>query len=423
MAVFRKKVFKNGLTVILVPMKGSITATALVLVRAGSKYETKDINGISHFLEHLCFKGTVKRPRAIDIAKELDEIGAGYNAFTSQEYTGYFAKSHSRHLDRILDVVSDIYVGPVFSVEEIEKEKGVIVEEINMYEDTPARHVQDLFMNLLYGNQPAGWNIAGEKKIVTSFKREQLLDYRKRHYVASATTVVIAGKFNEKHILSLIEKKFDVVATTKKDNKRKVNEEQKAPGVLLEAKKTDQSHIVLGFRSYGIHHRDNFIIDVMAALLGSGMSSRLFQRIREEMGVGYYVRAYNELHTDHGVFQISAGVDNKRVREVIRAVIDEVGKLKKETVSEDELKKVKDHIAGSMSLELESSDSMATFYGVQHVLKHSVITPREIMKKVREVTPQQIKRVANRLFVDERLNMAMVGPHTDKKSIARILKM
>jgi len=190
---FKKTILKNGLRVITVPMKDNPTATVLVLVEAGSKYETKKINGLSHFLEHMCFKGTTKRPKAIDISKELDALGSQYNAFTAQEYTGYYAKSDAKHFSRIFDVVSDIYLNSTFPNIEMQKEKGVIIEEINMYEDMPNRHVQDLIMKLLYGNQPAGWNIAGEKKNILKMKRDDFVNYKKAHYLPEATTIVISG--------------------------------------------------------------------------------------------------------------------------------------------------------------------------------------------------------------------------------------
>src|SRR5574343_674288 len=179
----KKKVFKNGLRVITVPMKDNPTATVLVLVEAGSKYEDKKINGISHFLEHMCFKGTQKRPRAIDISKELDAIGSQYNAFTAQEYTGYYAKADAKHFKKIFDVVSDIYLNSTFPETEMQKEKGVIIEEINRYEDMPHRHVQDLIMKLLYGDQPAGWNIAGEKENILKMKRGDFVKYKGEHYL------------------------------------------------------------------------------------------------------------------------------------------------------------------------------------------------------------------------------------------------
>src|SRR5574343_287559 len=205
---FTKTILKNGLKVITVPMKDNPTLTVLVMVEAGSKYETKEINGLSHFLEHMCFKGTIKRPKAIDISRELDAIGSQYNAFTAQEYTGYYAKSDAKHFKKIFDVVSDIYLNSTFPEGEMEKEKGVIIEEINMYEDLPPRHVQDMMMELLYGDQPAGWNIAGEKKNIINMKRDDFVKYHKEHYVPSATTIVVAGKITEKQVSTEVHKIF-----------------------------------------------------------------------------------------------------------------------------------------------------------------------------------------------------------------------
>src|ERR1035437_9929142 len=208
---FSKKVLHNGLRVITVPMKDNPTVTVLVLVEAGSKYEEKKVNGISHFLEHMCFKGTIKRPKAMDISKELDALGSQYNAFTAQEYTGYYAKSDSRHFKQIFDVVSDIYLNSTFPDTEMQKEKGVIIEEINMYEDMPQRHVQDLMMQLLYGDQPAGWNIAGEKKNILNMKRNDFVNYKKQHYLPEATVLIVAGAVTEKQVMREVKKIFSVV--------------------------------------------------------------------------------------------------------------------------------------------------------------------------------------------------------------------
>src|SRR3989344_631902 len=327
---FSKKVLHNGLRVIIVPMKDNPTVTVLVLVEAGSKYEGKKNNGISHFLEHMCFKGTSKRPKAIDISKELDSLGSHYNAFTAQEYTGYYAKSDARHFNKIFDIVSDIYLNSTFPEAEMQKEKGVIIEEINMYEDMPHRHVQDLMMKLLYGDQPAGWNIAGEKKNILNMKRDDFVKYKAAHYLPEATVLVVAGQVKEKEVFMEVSKIFADIKSGQKDKKPKVKEFQTKPEVLLKFKKTDQTHFVLGVRTYDLFNKKNAILSVLGGVLGGGMSSRLFQKLREEMGVGYYVRAYNDVYTDHGFFQISAGVDNKRINEVIRAVLAECKKLKEE---------------------------------------------------------------------------------------------
>ena len=419
---YTKKILKNGLRVVTVPMKDNPTVTVLVLVEAGSKYETKEINGISHFLEHMCFKGTVKRPKAIDISKELDSIGSQYNAFTAQEYTGYYAKSDAKHFKKIFDVVSDIYLNSTFPETEMQKEKGVIIEEINMYEDMPNRHVQDLMMELLYGDQPAGWNIAGEKKNITGMKRDDFITYKKAHYLPEATTIVVSGHVTEKEVMKEVLKVFGKIVPGKKSKKLKVVEKQEKPEVLLKFKKTDQTHFVLGVRTYDLFSKKNAVLSLLGGVLGGGMSSRLFQKLREEMGVGYYVRAYNDVYTDHGFFQVSAGVDNKRIEEVIYAVLEECRKLMREVVSEEELNKVKECLIGNMKLSLESSDDIANFYGGQELLKKEIKSAEEKAKELRKVSAKDIKKLANEIFKDKKLNLALIGPFKDKQKFSKILK-
>ncbi|MEK7588457.1 MAG: pitrilysin family protein [Patescibacteria group bacterium] len=419
---FSKKILKNGLRVVTIPMKDNPTATVLVLVEAGSKYETKDVNGISHFLEHMCFKGTVKRPKGIDISKELDAIGSQYNAFTAQEYTGYYAKSDAKHFKKIFDLVSDIYLNSTFPEVEMEKEKGVIIEEINMYEDMPNRHVQDLLMGLLYGDQPAGWNIAGEKKNILSMKRDDFVKYKKEKYVPEATTLVVAGRVTEKEVLKEVEKVFGHLSHHKKAKKEKTKETQVKPEVLVKWKDTDQTHFVLGVHTYDLFNKKNAVLSVLSGVLGAGMSSRLFAKLREEMGVGYYVRAYNDVYTDHGFFQISAGVDNKRIEEVIHAVLEECRKLKNELVGDEELEKVKECLIGNMKLSLESSDDIANFYGGQELLKKEMKSAEEKATEVRKVTAKQIKDMANAIFKNEKLNLALIGPFKEKTQFSKILK-
>ena len=405
-----------------IPMKDNPTVTVLVLVEAGSKYETKKVNGISHFLEHMCFKGTLKRPKAIDISKELDALGSQYNAFTAQEYTGYYAKSDAKHFSKIFDIVSDIYLNSTFPETEMEKEKGVIIEEINMYEDMPQRHVQDLIMKLLYGDTPAGWNIAGEKKNLLKMKRNDFVVYKKDHYLPEATVLIVAGAVTEKRVVNEANKIFGAVKRGQKIDKAKVKEKQKKPQVLINFKKTDQTHFVLGIRSKNLFSQRNTALSVLGGILGGGMSSRLFQKLREEMGVGYYVRAYNDFFTDHGFFQISAGVDNKRIVEVIKTVLHECNLLKKEKISEEELKKVKEYLIGNMKLSLESSDEVANFFGGQELLKRELKSAEEKAEKIRKVTAQEIQNLAKNIFQNNKLNLALVGPFKEKTKFSKILK-
>lgn len=403
-------------------MKDNPTVTVLVLVEAGSKYETKKINGISHFLEHMCFKGTVKRPKAIDISKELDALGSQYNAFTAQEYTGYYAKSDAKHFKKILNIVSDIYLNSTFPETEMEKEKGVIIEEINMYEDTPQRHVQDLTMKLLYGETPAGWNIAGEKKNILNMKRENFIKYKGEHYLPEATTIVVAGQVTEQSVLKEVKKIFGAIPRGRKQTKMKIKEKQKKPEVLLKFKKTDQTHFVLALRTHDLFSKKNPALSVLSGILGGGMSSRLFQKLREEMGVGYYVNAYNDSYTDHGFFQISAGVDNKRIKEVVKAVLEECKKLKNQRVPQEELEKVKECLVGNMKLSLESSDSLANFFGGQELLRHKIYSAPEKAQEIYKVTSAQVEALAKDIFQNQKLNLTLIGPFKDKSQFTQILK-
>lgn len=418
---YKKKILKNGLRIISVPNKDSLAATVLVLVEAGSKYETKKTSGLSHFLEHMCFKGTATRPKAIDISAALDSLGAQYNAFTGHEYTGYYAKVSSPHFDKALDIVADLYQNPLFNEEEINKEKGVVIEEINMYEDLPQRKVQDLIIELLYGDQPAGWNIAGNKETVKILNRSDFLKYRGEHYVASATTVVVAGKYDEKNIFKKIEARFKDVSTGKKFTKQKTKEEQKEPKILIHHKKSDQTHLVIALRTHDTYDKRNYTLDLLAHVLGGSMSSRLFQRIREQMGAAYYVRAESDTFTDHGYLAISAGVDNSRVHDVILAILDEFKKIRDVLMTEDELRMFKDSAIGSISLSLETSDAIANFYGGQEILKKTIDDPTELAEKIKKVTAGDIKKEAELIFRDDKLNLALIGPFEGSSDFAKIL--
>ena len=418
---YTKTKLKNGLRVITVPMKDNPTVTVLVLVETGSKYETKVKNGISHFLEHMCFKGTTIRPSAHAISAELDGIGSQYNAFTSQEYTGYYAKSDEKHFKKIFDVVSDIYLNSTFPETEMEKEKGVIVEEINMYEDMPHRHVQDLFTALLYGDQPAGWNIAGTRENVKAMTRDDFVAYKKAHYVPSATTVIVSGNVKESEVKKEIERVFGQLKSTPKAAKKETISKQSKPAVSINYKKTDQTHLIVGFRTFDTYDKRLPVLSILSTILGGGMSSRLFIKLREELGVAYYVRVMNDNLTDHGFFEVSAGVSNDRVQEVIKEILLECKKLTKEIVSKEEVEKAKEYILGNMKLELESSDAWANYFGGQEVLRKKIESPEEIEKKIRKVTALQVQALAKEIFVERSLNLALIGPFQDESVFSSIL--
>lgn len=418
-----KTTLPNGLRVLVVPMKETPTVTVQVLVATGSHYEKKENNGISHFLEHVCFKGTTQRPTSKIINHEFAEIGAMNNAFTSEEATGYWSKARTKHFEHIFDITSDIYLNSTFPEAEIEKEKGVVIEEINMYDDQPTSVVRDVFMNLLHGDQPAGRTILGPKENIRALTRDEIVEYRNAHYVPSKTVIVIAGGITKTEGLRLAKKYFGHLPAGKIIKKPKVVEQQRAPRIATKERKTEQSHFVLGFRSFPMKDKRDVTASLLGAVLGGGMSSRLFQKLREELGVCYYVKSGNSSYADNGIFAIRAGVDTNRLEEVMTVVLDEVRKLKTELVDEKELKKTKEVILGAIQMGLESSDALADWYGMDEILGKPLETPEQTAKKIKAITAKDLQRVANQIFVNEGLNFAVVGPTKDATSLKKILKV
>jgi len=423
MMEFHKTVLDNGLRVVVSPQKDNPAVTVLVLVETGSKYEDRDINGISHFLEHMCFKGTKKRPTAIEIATELDGVGATFNAFTGHEYTGYYAKVDKRHFDKALDVVSDIYLNQIFDSAEIEKERGPVTEEINMVADTPMRKVMDNFTTLLYGDQPAGWSILGPKDNIAKISKADFIQYKKDHYVSSATVVIVSGAVDKEEALQKITDTFSNMENSPKKDKVAVEEKQSSPEIQIEHKTSDQTHLALGVRAYDRFDDRRYALEVLATALGGGMSSRLFHKVREQMGAAYYVAAGTDLYTDHGYLVARAGVGNDRLEEVVEAILGEFKRLKEEELSEQELKKVKDYMVGKLMLGLETSDELAFFYGEQELLDKDLIQPEEVAKKIMAVTAKDIQSVAKDIFKNEKLNLALIGPVEDDSTLQATLKI
>jgi len=404
-------------------MEGTRTATVLVLVGTGSKYETKEINGISHFLEHMMFKGTTKRPGKMDIARELDAIGAEYNAFTGKEYTGYYAKASIDKLDTIMDVVFDIFLNSKLTEEDIDTERGVIVEELNMYRDMPQRYVGDLFEKLLYDDQPAGWDIGGEKETVMSLKRGQFVNYFNTHYVAKNTIIAVAGNIEPEVIKKKAGEYFSAIRDGNLVTKLPVTEKQSGPALLVHYKKTDQTHFHLGFRSCNMFDDRKYALGVLGTVLGGGMSSRLFEEVRDKRGLAYYVGAGNDTATDAGYFMVKAGVNNEKVFEAIKVVLDEIRKIKDSGIMAEELQRAKDNISGSMALGLEHSDAVANAYAGPILFENKVLTPEEELGKIKKVTLQEVHQVAKDIFDNNKLNLAVIGPFQDEEPFRAILKV
>ncbi len=429
-----KKTLTNGLRYMFIPMQQTETVLVMVLVSTGSDYETKEQSGLAHFLEHMCFKGTTKRPSATSIALEFDTMGADYNAFTSRGYTGYYARAHKKHADHIFDIVSDIYLNSTFPESEIKKEQGVVIQEINMYADDPQSRVSKLATELLYGDQPAGREIIGTKESVSSFDRQSLIKYHKSQYQGKNTLVVIAGNFDQANFAAKIKKEFGNMSSGKKNVRAKTIVTQTQPGIALDTRETDQTHLLLTFRAYGYEKggikskitdpkKRAAAIKTLAIALGGGMSSRLFQKMREELGICYYVGTSAALKPDAGNLVISAGVANDRVKEALKGIMDEVRRFKKEGISDAELKKVKEYRLSGLVLHLETTEDYADFYGKEEITRDEITGPKEVAKRIEGVTKAEVNQVLKEIFVSNGVNLAMTGPfkETDKKELLEIV--
>jgi len=419
--MFKRTVLPNGLRLILVPEKDAVTATVFVMVEAGSEYESKQNNGISHFLEHLVFKGTTNRPEPGRVIREIDGLGADYNAYTSREHTAYYAKVQADKVEKALEIISDIHLNPIFDLNEIERERGAVIEEINMYKDLPMRGVHDTLLELMYGDQPAGWNIAGPKINIKKLQRKDVVAYRNKHYVASKTAVVVSGKFNEKKIIEIVKKNFGKLPKVAKIKKSKTKDKQAKPQVKIEKKTLDQSHLALSIKAFPIHDDRRHALQVLASYLGGGMSSKLFILIREELGAAYYVRSSADLYLDHGHLEVSAGVDHKKLETVIGAVIGEFKELVEKPISAEDLKRTKDNITGRMMVGLDTSEDLAAFYGTQEIDNRKIATPEEAVQRIERVTAADIQSVAKDIFKDRNLNLVVIGPLENTASLKKVL--
>ncbi len=422
---FQKTVLKNGLRVITVPMPSFESATVLVMVGAGSRYETRENNGISHFLEHMAFKGTKRRPSAMAISSLIDGMGGEFNAFTGKEYTGYYIKSSKNNIKLSLDVLSDMLNNSLLDPLEINKERGVILEEINLYEDTPMRKIGDIYEHLLYGDTPMGWDIAGEKENIRKITREDFQAYMKSLYSADNMTVVVAGGINEKEALKLVEEQFGKMKSFLKQSYLAVVENQKKPAVFIKDKKTEQIHIALGVRTDGVDSPDKYPLAVLASILGGGMSSRLFHEVREKRGLGYYVRSSADHYKDAGSLVSVAGIDPKRVTDAVSVIIEEYGKATsgKLAVTKEELTKAKEFLKGHLVLELEDSRAVAVYYAQQELLEKETDNPDEVLKKLDSVKIDEVNTVGKKYFTDDKLNLALIGNYSDRQSLQKLLKL
>lgn len=421
---FQTHTLKNGLRVVLAPMKGAESVTVMVMSGTGSRFESEKENGMAHFLEHMVFKGTKKRPTAKHIAEELDGVGGMFNAFTSKDYTAYYAKVDKRHFKTAFDVVSDIFLNATLPTKEITKERGTIIEEINMYEDMPIRNVLDEADLLLYGEDHAlGRTILGPKENILSFKRADFLRYLQRNYVADNSVVCIAGNFSQKEALDRAKKTFTRMRTGAVPACEPYEHSQTKPRVRIKHKKTDQTHFVLSVPSYSFSEKNELVPELLASILGGGMSSRLFTEVREKRGLAYYVKAENDRYSDIGSLYMRAGVANTSLTKALETSLKEVRKLVTHRVPAKELKKAKEYVKGNMALALDGSDDLARFLGYSTVVRGKIENLKAYNKRIDAITAADIQEAAKELFKTEKLNLTVIGPHKNKKAFAALLKI
>ncbi|MBI5467478.1 MAG: insulinase family protein [Candidatus Kerfeldbacteria bacterium] len=422
MTPYHHRALPNGLRILTVPLHDTQAVTVFVFAKVGSRYERRSINGVSHFIEHLMFKGTTKRPNTLAISKLLDGVGANYNAFTSKDWTGYYVKINHEHTPLALDIVSDMLQHSKFDPKEIERERGVIIEEIKMYDENPVMTIEDLFEAVVFGDHhQLGWNIAGPQAVIRNVSRRDLLTYRDRYYHAGNMWVVVAGKLSP-HLDREIDRYFRTVKRRPANPPFRPYKVAPQPAVKLKKKELEQVQIGLGTRAYGYNDKRLPALNVLSVILGGNMSSRLFIQVRERRGLAYSVSAGANPYEDTGCFMVHAGLEKSRLQDALTVIVAELKKLKTTPVTSVELKRAKEFLRGKMILSIEDSDSLASWYGRQALFGKKILTPEQALKKVAAVTAKDVQRVARHLFRPSAMRLAVVGPYADAKPFTKILK-
>ncbi len=420
MSTFERHTLGNGLRVLLAPMPQATSVTCMIMLAAGSRYETRETNGNAHFSEHMFFKGTERRPTARDIGTEVDGIGGEFNAFTGKEYTGYYVKCAAEFRDTALDVLVDMLRNSKFAADEIEREKGVIVEEMNMYYDTPRDFIGGVYEELLYGDQPLGWDIIGRKETIRAADRDTFLGYTGRWYKPERMVVGLGGNVGGDSVAK-IEELLGDLPTADTGEPAHAEVQANGPRVKIHHKQSDQAHVCVGVPSYPLDHPDRYSLQLLATVLGTGMSSRLFTEVRERRGLAYYVFGINHSYTDAGSLYSQAGVDINRADEAVETIVRELQRIVDEPVGSAELEKSRNLAKGRFLLQLENPQGMIMFGLRREVLEGEAVEPREVQKGLDAVTAEDIQRVAKNVIGGHGINLALIGPFEDAEKFEALL--
>jgi predicted Zn-dependent peptidase len=424
----------KGLTVVKIPMSSVESVTVLAFANTGSRYETPELQGIAHFFEHMVFKGTANYATSQILAAAVDGVGADFNAFTSKEYTGYYVHSAAQHVALALDVVSDMLLTPKLQQADIDREKGVIIEELNMYVDSPQRHIDNVFENLLFGADPGlAHDIVGTKQTIQSFTSADFSRFLNHWYGLNNLVLVVAGDervVNSKTLMEQIETAFGKAPQSERGTTAKeAREKSLAPKVFGDERlsvvyrKTEQAHFILGWP--GIHRLDprRYALSLLSTILGGNMSSRLFTEVREQRGLCYYVHSSDDYFQDVGVFGAAAGVDPKRAAEALKVTVGEFLDIAsgKRLITELELQRAKDYVVGKTVLGLEDSESVAQYFGIKQLLRGEIETPDEVLAKVKAVKLDDLHQIAQQLIIKDQLRLAIIGPFKNQAKVQQWL--
>ena len=421
MTVYQRNALSNGLRVLTAPLEHAQSVTCYIMLAAGSRFENAGNRGIAHFAEHMFFKGTERRPTAKDIALEVDRFGGEFNAFTSKEYTGYYIRCAGEQRDQALDVLVDMIRNSKFDPEELEREKGVIVEEMNMYFDTPRDYVSSVYDDLLFGDNPLGWETLGTKETVTGATRDTFLDYISSWYKPARMVVGVAGMTGDDLLPRLEALLGDIEPADTGQPVPAAVERSAEPRVRIHSKDSDQANVCIGLPSYPIDHPDRYALQLLGTVLGTGMSSRLFLEVRERRGLAYYVYALNSSYTDAGTLVSQAGVDLKRADEAVGVIATEFKKLAEEPVPADELEKARALAKGRFVLQTESPNGLLLFGLRREVLEGRAAEPSELLAGLDAVTVDDVYRVAQDVIGGQGLRLAVIGPFDDPATFERLL--
>ncbi len=418
---YEKTTLKNGVRVITNSMPHTQSVSTIMYYGVGSRYEQDRIAGVSHFIEHMVFKGTNKRPTAKDISEAIEGVGGVLNASTGREITNYWAKVAKTHFPLAFDVLSDMLLDAKFDPNEIEKERKVIIEELHMTLDSPPDLVNEIISQVIWGDQAVGRDIGGSDATVGSISREDLLGYMGGYYLPADMVVSVAGNITHDEVLKMVEDSLGKLPAGERPVAPAAKTLDGGPRQHIYFKETEQANLCLAVPALAYNDPRRYILSMMDSILGSGMSSRLFQEIREERGLCYTIDSYASQLSDTGAWIVYSGVDPERIDESITATLGELRKIRDERVSDAELTKVKEYNKGRMLLSLEDTRSVASWAGGQELLLDRILTTEEVVEKIEAVTAEQIQELANELFQDEHLRLSVVGPYKDQD--ARFLEL